>query len=725
MGNFKSKTYQVQKLEDQNKIKDNAKRKVMHQSSVKIPDRMSKEIRDARVSVATTSQAQNEMNETTETVSKPETEEKYTGLPEQNLQTRVETKPADADTSKSDELLQRAIIDQVVGTHRASEEKDKEKEVILKVQAEAKEAVNPVTEQKSNTSSEKQKIEVKAHVAEENAPCLEKSEQATESSAPVEETKLEKEEPAISESKAHESEESMPICNKNRSINLPDQKETENQATDEATPKDEIPEHKPISKEETKTEVISNLHDITTVSKEEVKEVEVQIENVSNFHDINKEDKNKEENSIKVKDDIIVHHITTEPPNTNEFAEEETKKEPEVNLEPKLAEHKQSEDPQAITTEKNSKEFVYLQSIELPESQSTANQDPIQDEAKDLEILTEHQANQKAIVCTKEEKHELELLSEHQNTPSEDKLITEVCVAKKEDKFCSELLSEHSSIPPESKSLIAKVCEKNDGLELLSEQRSTPSEGKSHAVEDSKVKQHEKDNNLELLIEHPSIPSEEKAHAVDGSEVKQHEKDNNLELLVEHPSISSEEKSHAVAGLGHLDLLLEHPPEEKLQVAEVSARKLELLSEEKPTNLAKEEPNPTTEKEMGVEQLQKSEPKEQIANHIDQPQENQPAAHTQEIHPNLTAIRNIEKEVKEMKVEILHFNGTSQDTEYLTLHEMLIRNIIKLDDIVVENNDEIRNERKRVIKFAQQCLSDLERKVENSKPGESNESDSE
>lgn len=84
----------------------------------------------------------------------------------------------------------------------------------------------------------------------------------------------------------------------------------------------------------------------------------------------------------------------------------------------------------------------------------------------------------------------------------------------------------------------------------------------------------------------------------------------------------------------------------------------------------------------------------------------------------LREIRDVEEVTKKLKEQVINFSGTSINKEYEELHQVLVNNILKLDDISC-NNDEIDTERKRVLKILQQCMQNLERKIENVKQVES------
>ncbi|KAK4874866.1 hypothetical protein RN001_014226 [Aquatica leii] len=79
----------------------------------------------------------------------------------------------------------------------------------------------------------------------------------------------------------------------------------------------------------------------------------------------------------------------------------------------------------------------------------------------------------------------------------------------------------------------------------------------------------------------------------------------------------------------------------------------------------------------------------------------------------LQQILDVEKIINGKKEKILHFSGSAEDKEFSVLHEELIKYIIKLDDIVFDD-EEVKTERRRVIKMIQQCVQNLERKIEQS-----------
>ncbi|KAF5284388.1 hypothetical protein FQA39_LY17063 [Lamprigera yunnana] len=84
---------------------------------------------------------------------------------------------------------------------------------------------------------------------------------------------------------------------------------------------------------------------------------------------------------------------------------------------------------------------------------------------------------------------------------------------------------------------------------------------------------------------------------------------------------------------------------------------------------------------------------------------------TLKVESILNEIKGIEIKVNSMKEKILRFKGSSEDQEFKVLHEELVKNLIILDDIK-RDNEEINDERKRIIKIIQQCLQNLEKNIE-------------
>uniref|UniRef100_T1J5M6 BAG domain-containing protein n=1 Tax=Strigamia maritima TaxID=126957 RepID=T1J5M6_STRMM len=68
-------------------------------------------------------------------------------------------------------------------------------------------------------------------------------------------------------------------------------------------------------------------------------------------------------------------------------------------------------------------------------------------------------------------------------------------------------------------------------------------------------------------------------------------------------------------------------------------------------------------------------------------------------------------DLERLKPQVEKFKGTRADKEYLFLDEMLTRHLIKLDDIVVEGNNELRQARKTAIKRVNDCIHVLEANV--------------
>jgi len=71
----------------------------------------------------------------------------------------------------------------------------------------------------------------------------------------------------------------------------------------------------------------------------------------------------------------------------------------------------------------------------------------------------------------------------------------------------------------------------------------------------------------------------------------------------------------------------------------------------------------------------------------------------------------IKKEVHDLKKKIGEFVGTEKDKEYLHLNELLIRHIIKLDNIESKGFNVVKKRRKEALRFVQKCQEELKSKV--------------
>ncbi|KAF5288550.1 hypothetical protein FQR65_LT12003 [Abscondita terminalis] len=78
----------------------------------------------------------------------------------------------------------------------------------------------------------------------------------------------------------------------------------------------------------------------------------------------------------------------------------------------------------------------------------------------------------------------------------------------------------------------------------------------------------------------------------------------------------------------------------------------------------------------------------------------------------LQKIKFILEEVKELEDEISMFDGSSTDhRDYVYMEEVMMRNLIKLDNLETSNNEIVRIERKQAIQFIQSSMNRLQRKL--------------
>lgn len=81
-------------------------------------------------------------------------------------------------------------------------------------------------------------------------------------------------------------------------------------------------------------------------------------------------------------------------------------------------------------------------------------------------------------------------------------------------------------------------------------------------------------------------------------------------------------------------------------------------------------------------------------------------------HLSLTTIREIKSDVDKLKEAVEIFEGRKDDVQYVYLNEMLVRCQLKLDNVNVGADDEIRKERKSVTLYVQECMKELDDKAE-------------
>ena len=92
----------------------------------------------------------------------------------------------------------------------------------------------------------------------------------------------------------------------------------------------------------------------------------------------------------------------------------------------------------------------------------------------------------------------------------------------------------------------------------------------------------------------------------------------------------------------------------------------------------------------------------------------QPARAPSPVQPNMTPLQQVQlilQEANELQERVNVFNGAKGDKDYMYLEEMLTRKLLKLDNIMSEGNEEIRNTRRQAVKTVQSSLDHLELKA--------------
>lgn len=76
----------------------------------------------------------------------------------------------------------------------------------------------------------------------------------------------------------------------------------------------------------------------------------------------------------------------------------------------------------------------------------------------------------------------------------------------------------------------------------------------------------------------------------------------------------------------------------------------------------------------------------------------------------MAVIEDVREETKQLGLQVETFEGSKSEKQYLYLEEMLMRQLIKLDNVDTEGKDDIRLARKAAVKDIQQLMTALERK---------------
>lgn len=81
-----------------------------------------------------------------------------------------------------------------------------------------------------------------------------------------------------------------------------------------------------------------------------------------------------------------------------------------------------------------------------------------------------------------------------------------------------------------------------------------------------------------------------------------------------------------------------------------------------------------------------------------------------EIEKKITLIDEIKKDLEKTKEKIDHMSSTVKDKEYLYCEEMLTKYLLRLDDILAEGEETIRQARKKVVNEINDTLKNMEEK---------------
>ena len=84
------------------------------------------------------------------------------------------------------------------------------------------------------------------------------------------------------------------------------------------------------------------------------------------------------------------------------------------------------------------------------------------------------------------------------------------------------------------------------------------------------------------------------------------------------------------------------------------------------------------------------------------------------MRPHMTPLEQVKlilTEATELQQRVNAFDGAKGDKEYTYLDEMLTRKLLKLDNILSEGNEEIRNVRKQAVRTVQSSIDQLELKA--------------
>ncbi|KAF2906050.1 hypothetical protein ILUMI_00113 [Ignelater luminosus] len=279
----------------------------------------------------------------------------------------------------------------------------------------------------------------------------------------------------------------------------------------------------------------------------------------------------------------------------------------------------------------------------------------------------------------------------------------------------------HSPIEPKE-----NIKDENNSIEIKIEAKKIEIKNEENVhqkTNEKQVKETADLNKIEVYKSEESLIEEIKLHE-NRTKTEEHHKDN-IKFDVEvytykednHEKIMEiEENSVSVTNIKFED------KQSNIQKHEVEDSSLKQSEKETINTVNSDNDNNNLEEPSTISKTTKSEKelKKLLPNHVEQ----QKKAVEEQIDPFII-IREIEEEVKILKEQVILFSGTTKDKDYITIKETLVRCMIKLDDIAVANNDELRNERRKVIKFAQDSLDTLQRNVVQADASSGEDSDTE
>lgn len=147
----------------------------------------------------------------------------------------------------------------------------------------------------------------------------------------------------------------------------------------------------------------------------------------------------------------------------------------------------------------------------------------------------------------------------------------------------------------------------------------------------------------------------------------------------------------------------QQPPQQQQQP------QAERIFGQRPEQFTKFVPKRNIDEEMWRQQQEYKRQEEKF--HQQQQQEEPVQQPPQKPKTPIDQIKDIQKNVNELMLQVEQFNGKPKDKQYLYLDEMLTQNLIKLDNIDTQGQEIIRTARKEAIKCIEKCLAVLEAKA--------------